>query len=82
MTDLTTNYLGLNLKKPLVASASPLSKKLDNARKLEQAGIAAIVARSPAVSALGVTLGSKRAGPDATAISRQSPTSRSLASVL
>jgi len=43
MTDLTTTYLGLNLKNPLVASASPLSKKIDRARKLEEAGIAAIV---------------------------------------
>jgi len=43
MTDLSTTYLGLNLKNPLVASASPLSKKLDKARKLEEAGIGAIV---------------------------------------
>ncbi len=31
------------LKNPLVASASPLSKKIDRARKLEEAGIGAIV---------------------------------------
>ena len=43
MTDLSTTYLGLNLKNPIVASASPLSKKLERARKLEEAGIAAIV---------------------------------------
>ena len=43
MTDLSTTYLGLNLKNPLVASASPLSKKIDKAKKLEEAGIAAIV---------------------------------------
>jgi dihydroorotate dehydrogenase (fumarate) len=43
MTDLSTTYLGLNLKNPLVASASPLSKKLDLAKKLEDAGISAIV---------------------------------------
>jgi len=43
MTDLSTTYLGLNLKNPLVASASPLSKKIDRARKLEEAGISAIV---------------------------------------
>lgn len=43
MTDLSTTYLGLNLKNPLVASASPLSKKIDSAKKLEEAGIAAIV---------------------------------------
>jgi len=43
MTDLSTTYLGLNLKNPLVASASPLSKKIDKAKKLEDAGISAIV---------------------------------------
>lgn len=43
MTDLSTTYLGLKLKNPLVASASPLSKKLDSAKKLEEAGISAIV---------------------------------------
>src|SRR6185503_16464291 len=43
MIDLSTTYLGLQLKNPLVASASPLSKKLERARKLEEEGIAAIV---------------------------------------
>ena len=43
MVDLKTNYLGLSLKNPLVASASPLSKKVDTAVELEEAGIAAIV---------------------------------------
>ncbi len=43
MTDLSTTYLGLNLKNPLVASASPLSKNLGRARRLEEAGISAIV---------------------------------------
>ncbi len=43
MTDLSTNYLGLNLKNPLVASASPVSKSIDKARKLEEAGVSAIV---------------------------------------
>ena len=43
MTDLSTTYLGLPLKNPLVASASPLSKRIDAAKKLEEAGIAAIV---------------------------------------
>ena len=40
---LATNYLGLTLKSPLVASASPLNSKLDNLRRLEDAGAAAIV---------------------------------------
>ena len=43
MTDLFTTYLGLRLKNPLVASASPLSKKIERARKLEDAGIGAVV---------------------------------------
>jgi len=43
MVDLTTSYLGLSLKNPLVASASPLSKKVETARQLEQDGAAAIV---------------------------------------
>ena len=41
--DLTTTYLGLKLKNPLVASASPLSEKVETIRKLETAGIAAVV---------------------------------------
>lgn len=40
---LTTQYLGLTLKNPLVASPSPLNSKLDNLRQLEDAGAAAIV---------------------------------------
>jgi len=43
MTSLSTNYLNLELKNPLIASASPLSKKLDNIKRLEDAGIAAVV---------------------------------------
>jgi dihydroorotate dehydrogenase (fumarate) len=40
---LATQYLGLTLKNPIVASASPLNSKLDNLRQLEDAGAAAIV---------------------------------------
>ncbi|MGQ9501540.1 MAG: dihydroorotate dehydrogenase-like protein [Anaerolineae bacterium] len=43
MADLCTTYLGLPLKNPLVASASPLSEKVETARQLEEAGVAAIV---------------------------------------
>lgn len=43
MPDLSTTYLGLKLKNPLVASPSPLSKRVDLARKLEEHGAAAIV---------------------------------------
>ncbi len=40
--DLTTTYMGLKLKNPLVASASPLSRSLDSIKHLEDAGIAAV----------------------------------------
>lgn len=40
---LATTYLGLDLKSPIVASASPLNAKLDLIRRLEDAGAAAIV---------------------------------------
>jgi dihydroorotate dehydrogenase (fumarate) len=43
MPDLSTTYLGLALKNPLVASASPLSKSVDTVRRLEDAGAAAVV---------------------------------------
>jgi dihydroorotate dehydrogenase (fumarate) len=43
MVDLTTTYLGLKLKNPLVASPSPLSEKVANVKHLEEAGIAAVV---------------------------------------
>jgi dihydroorotate dehydrogenase (fumarate) len=43
MVDLKTKYLGLELKNPLVASASPLSKKVETVQALEAAGISAVV---------------------------------------
>jgi len=43
MIDLATRYLNLTLKNPLVASASPLCESLDNIRRLEDHGIAAVV---------------------------------------
>jgi dihydroorotate dehydrogenase (fumarate) len=41
--NLTTRYLGLELKNPLVAGASPLNGELDNIRRLEDFGAGAIV---------------------------------------
>jgi len=41
--DLSTTYLGLKLKNPLVPSAGPLSRTLDSMKRLEDAGAAAIV---------------------------------------
>ena len=40
---LTTNYLGLVLKNPIVASSSPLSHTVDSIRRLEDAGASAVV---------------------------------------
>jgi len=41
--DLSTTYLGLHLKNPIVPSSSPLSRRLSTIRRLEDAGAAAIV---------------------------------------
>jgi dihydroorotate dehydrogenase (fumarate) len=41
--DLSTNYMGLALRNPLVASPSPLSKTVDGVRRLADAGVGAIV---------------------------------------
>lgn len=40
---LATNYLGLVLKNPIVASSSPLSHSVDSIRRLEDAGCSAVV---------------------------------------
>src|SRR6185295_4320273 len=40
---LSTNYLGMTLKNPIVVSSSPLSHNLDSIRRLEDAGAAAVV---------------------------------------
>jgi dihydroorotate dehydrogenase (fumarate) len=46
MPDLTTTWLGLKLKNPLVPSPSPLMRKLDNIKRMEDAGAAAVVLHS------------------------------------
>jgi dihydroorotate dehydrogenase (fumarate) len=43
MAELTTKYMGLQLKNPIIAGASNLVKDIDNCRKMEEAGAAAIV---------------------------------------
>jgi len=43
MTDLATRYLGLELRHPLVASASPLSNSADGVRRLADGGASAVV---------------------------------------
>ncbi len=41
--DLRTTYMGMELKHPIIASASPLAEKLDNIKRMEDAGAAAVV---------------------------------------
>jgi dihydroorotate dehydrogenase (fumarate) len=41
--NLTTSYMGMTLKNPIVPSASPLSGKIDSIRRMEDAGAAAVV---------------------------------------
>jgi dihydroorotate dehydrogenase (fumarate) len=44
--DLTTKYLGMTLRNPLIVSASPLSEDVANIKKMEDAGAAAVVLHS------------------------------------
>lgn len=44
--DLTTKYLGMTLRTPLVPSASPLSEEIDSIKKMEDAGASAVVMHS------------------------------------
>jgi dihydroorotate dehydrogenase (fumarate) len=44
--DLSTTYLGLSLRSPMVASASPLCEEIDNIRRMEDAGAGAVVLHS------------------------------------
>ena len=46
MMDLSTSYLGLALKNPLVVSPSPLCQELGNIRQMEDAGASAVVLHS------------------------------------
>jgi len=41
--DITTTYLGLKLKSPIVCSAGPLSEKISNIREMEDAGAGAVI---------------------------------------
>ena len=41
--ELSTDYMGLSLRNPLVASASPLSRTVDGVRRLADAGVGAVV---------------------------------------
>ncbi len=46
MADIKTSYMGLELSNPFIASASPLWKEVDNVKKAQEAGAAAVVLHS------------------------------------
>ena len=46
MIDLSTNYLGIKLKNPVIASSSTLTAHVDDIKKLEESGVSAVVLRS------------------------------------
>ena len=46
MIDFSTKYLGLKLKGPVVVSSTPLSEPIDNVRRMEECGAAAIILHS------------------------------------
>ncbi len=46
MADIRTNYLGMELKNPIIASSSTLTDSVEEIEKLEQAGVSAVVLRS------------------------------------
>jgi dihydroorotate dehydrogenase (fumarate) len=65
MSDLRTRYLGLELRSPLVASASPLTGRLEDLRRLEAAGAAAVVLPSLFQEQLAATTPAARPAPAA-----------------
>lgn len=46
MTDMKTTYMGLELKNPVIAGASGLTATIDSIKRLEEAGVAAVVTKS------------------------------------
>jgi len=46
MIELTTKYLGMTLRTPLVASAGPYTKDIGNVLRMEDAGLSAVVLHS------------------------------------
>jgi dihydroorotate dehydrogenase (fumarate) len=68
--DLATDYMGLALRNPLVASASPLARTVDGVRKLADAGVGAIVLPSLFEEQVRAEaeLGAQPAGPPAAAV--------------
>ena len=51
MADLTTNYMGLQLRNPIIAASSGLTNSVEDIKEFEENGAGAIVLKSIAVSA-------------------------------
>lgn len=64
--DLSTTYMGLRLRTPIVAGASPLGDDLDGARRLEDGGAGALVMRSLFAEQLRVPRTPRSAAPPST----------------
>jgi len=65
MTDLSSSYMGLKLRTPLVPSASPLTHDFDNIRRLEDAGASAVVFHSVFEEAAQDKKNTAKSGPSA-----------------
>ena len=78
MIDLSTEYMGLKLKNPIIAASSGLTGTLDGIMTLEKSGVAAIVLKSIFEEEIlsGVTQPQKKAGENATIESRLSETAK------
>ena len=79
LMDLSTSYMGLALRNPLVASASPLSQTVDGVRRLADAGVGAVVLYSLFEEQLRARGGARTRGwstPAPRASPSRSPTSR------
>jgi len=46
MADLSTSYMGIPLKNPIIAGASGMTANMDSIKRLEMAGVAALVTKS------------------------------------
>ena len=60
--DMSTDYMGLKLKNPIVPSSSPLSHSVDSIRRLEDAGAAAVVMYSLFEQIFSLAIGYQQGG--------------------
>ncbi|MEZ5402160.1 MAG: dihydroorotate dehydrogenase-like protein [Bryobacteraceae bacterium] len=63
MTDLTIDFLGIRLANPLFASAGPLQREIGNIRRMEDAGLAAVILHSLFEEEVSGSSGTPHFGP-------------------